>query len=93
MRRLIRSPILKVAVAFPLLVYVWWRTTPDCEWLRCKYNFFFESPPTLIAVVAAAILLVWAGVQVFRRQLRTESQYHNAEMPTPGDPNDLAPPN
>jgi len=93
MRRLIRSPVLKISVAFPLLAYVWWKTSPNCEWLRCKHRFFFESPETLIAVVLAALLLVWAGIQVIRRQLKTESSYKNREMPTPGDPNDLFPPN
>lgn len=68
-------------------------TRPDCEWLRCKYRFFFESSETLLVVVLAALLLVWAGVQVIRRQLKTESSYENLEMPTPGDPNDLFPPN
>jgi len=90
--RIIRSPILKVALAFPLIVYAMWDSLPHCEWLSCRYDFFFEEPGTLLAILVAAWLLISAFREVIRRLLDSGNPYQNVEMPTPADQNEVSPP-
>ena len=90
--RVVRSPTLKAALAFPLIAYAVWDSQPYCEWLSCRYDFFFEEPGTLLSVLVAAWLLISASREVIRRLLNGDNPYQNVEMPTPVDPNEISPP-